>query len=112
MADTPLSPRDERLSAFLASSPPRHVPADYAQSALAQSAPLAPALVIGFFGVVSLVLAVAFFPRHLVEDWQVSRSISLIAPGRILNAQTTGISENHRRVMRYTFPTSRLRAPC
>jgi hypothetical protein len=103
MADIPLSPQDEPLAAFLASPPPRAVPAAYRQSALAQSAPLTPALVIGGLGLISLVLTFAFFPRHLIADWQLSRPIAHTVPGHIQTATPTTISENHHRVMAYTF---------
>ena len=103
MADTPRSPHDERLSAFLASSPPRAVPEDFRKSALAQSAALVPALVVSFLGLISLVLTFFFFPRHLLADWQLSRPSAAVAPGKILSDRLTTISENHRRVFEYTF---------
>ena len=89
--------------AFLSMSPPRRVPQTVLKVANPTKALIVPALFGTIFLLLGLVFSWAFFPKNLSLQWKLDEGPALSVPGKILSAETTNLSINKTKVMKYRF---------
>jgi hypothetical protein len=89
--------------AFLAMSPPRHVP----QAMIRAVLPWRGQVMMMIFGFVFLAMGLffswVFVPNHLLLDWKLKQGSTLSVPGKILSAEETNMSINSVKVTEYRF---------
>ncbi len=91
------------INTFLATPPPRQVPASVIRAAAPIKGLIGIIVFGGIFLSMGLIFSWVFFPRHLLEQWKLGHAPTLTTPGKITAVEETKVSVNDQKIFRYGF---------